>query len=666
VAVATTGLVTASPAAASEVYPRPYGGAWAVTGHGYGHGHGMSQYGALGAARAGKAWQDIMAFYYPGTTLGSIGNPTIRVGVASVGSAVEAYPAAGLRFSWDLTTSWELPTTRNGVAVARWRMLPGPKVSGTKTKVRLEYLASGSSTWLYYATANVPSMGAFLNQSSGTVTVRRGGDRVTYTGQVRTALVGTAGAESLVPVVALPLETYLRTVVPGEVFASWPQDTLRAQAVAARSFAEYHRRNAPISTEFYDVYDDTRSQVFKPTLVNGVSNEATSTNEAIAATAHTAVLYGGQPAYTQFSASTGGWSSTGSKPYLVAKKDDWDGVSGNPYNTWSSTVSVTTIESRFPSIGSFQRLAVTRRNGLGDMGGRVVSATLTGSKGSLDVTGEQLRSTLGLGRTDWFKLAAKQSWPSFPRDLSGDAKADVLGVSAATGTLRLYRGNGSGGWGTASDISTSNWNAMRSVFSAGAWDADGLADVMAVAQDGSLYLYPSLQGGGVGTGRKIGSGWNVFSAIFPVGDFTGDGCSDLLARRTDDGTLWAYTGNCQGGFSGRTRVGTGWQVFNAVFSGGDVTGDGKADVLARTTSGQLYVYPGSGSGGWLPRKAVSSGWGIYDALLSPGDFNGDRNSDILARAGDGTLWLYRGTGKGTYAPRVQVGHGWNTFSRLPV
>ncbi|MDF2146461.1 SpoIID/LytB domain-containing protein [Knoellia sp. p5-6-4] len=665
---AAAGVVVGAPqaGAASEVYPLPYTSSWTVTGHGFGHGRGMSQYGALGAARAGKTWQEILGFYYRGTTLGSIGNPMIRVRVASLGSAVEAYPEAGLRYSWDMSTSWLLPTTQGGAAVARWRMLPNAKVAGTATRVRLEYLPTGSSTWRYFATSNAPSVGAFLNSTSGQVTTRRGSDRLTYSGQVRTTLIGSAGAEALVPVVALPLETYLRTVVPGEVFASWPQATLRAQSVAARSFAEYHRRNAPISPLFYDVYDDTRSQVFKPTFVNGSSNEAITTNDAIASTAQTAVLYGGHPAYTQFSASSGGWTSAGSKPYLVAQRDDWDAVADNPYNTWTRTVPVSTLESRFPAIGSFQRLLISQRNGLGDMGGRVVSATLTGSKGSLTVTGDQLRSTLGIGRSDWFKPTATQSWPSFPRDLSGDAKADVLGVNAANGSMRLYRGNGSGGWDVASDISAANWNVHRMVFTAGTWDGDARSDVMAVSADGSLYQYPTLSGGGLGSARKIGSGWQVIDIALPVGDFTGDGCTDLLGRRSDDATLWVYAGNCQGGFSGRARVGSGWHVFTAVFSGGDVTGDGNPDVMARTSSGQLYIYPGNGGGGWLPRRTVSSGWGSYNALFSPGDFNGDGRGDIIARGTDGRLWLYRGTGKGTFWARVQIGHGWNVFSRLPL
>jgi peptidoglycan hydrolase-like amidase len=358
-------VVSAGAAGAAEVYPRPADGTFTITGHGNGHGHGMSQYGALGAAQAGRTWQQIVGFFYPGTTVGSMGNPTIRVRVASLGSTVQADPATGLRVTWNLTDSSVLPTQKDGKTIARWRLVPAPMVVGTPTKFRLEYLPTGSATWLLYANASVPSTAAFLNSSSGIVTTYRGSTQVQYRGQVRGILSGSPGAESLVPVVALPMDSYLRTVVPSEVFASWPADTLKAQAVAARSFAEWHRTNAPAST-WYDVYDDTRSQVFKPTRTGSTSNEYTSTNDAIAATAQMAVLYNGKAAFTQFSASDGGWSSDGSQPYLVAQRDDYDATPSNPYHTWTKTISTSTIEASYPAIGSFRSLTITQRNGLGD------------------------------------------------------------------------------------------------------------------------------------------------------------------------------------------------------------------------------------------------------------------------------------------------------------
>jgi stage II sporulation protein D len=667
-ALALVGVLVAGTGAAAdaaEVYPRPADGTFTVVGHGNGHGHGMSQYGALGAARAGRSWQEIIAFYYPGTTLGSIGNTTIRVRVASLGSAVEAYPASGLSVKWNVgqAASSVLPATRNGVTVARWRMVPSAKVAGAQTRFRLEYLPTGSATWVLHATASVPLTGAFLNPTTGTVTTRREGDQVVYRGEVRGTLIGAAGAESLVPVVALPLESYLRTVVPGEVFASWPQDTLRAQAVAARSFAAYHRRFAPISRDFYDVYDDTRSQVFEPTSVNGATNEVTSTNTAISATANTAALYQGEPAYTQFSASDGGWSSAGNKPYLVAKRDDWDAVADNPYHRWTATVKVSTLEDAFPSIGSFRSLTIKSRNGLGDLGGRVLTATLTGSRDSVDVTGEQLRSSMGIGRSDWFRPTLESS-TSFPRDVTGDGRADLLAVVRDTGALRVYAGNGSGGSSSVTVPEASGWNAYPKVLTAGTWDADTVSDVLVQDTAGGLWLRRGNGDATFAAPVKIGTGWQAANLVFPVGDFNGDRLTDLMVRM-QDGSLFLYPGNGTGGFKARAQLASGWQSVATAFSPGDFTGDRVPDILYISASGELWLVAGNGSGGFRPQTRIGLGWQIYGDVFSPGDFDGNGRGDILARqTSDGALYLYSGNGAGGASGRRQIGSGWQIFSAI--
>lgn len=661
---ASLALVTGSAAHGAEVYPRPADGVLTIVGHGNGHGHGMSQYGALGAAQAGKTWQQIVGFYYPGTTLGSIGNALIRVRVASLGTSVQAQPAAGLAVSWDLTTSIPLPEKKNNVVVTRWRLVPDTKVVGTKTKFVLQYQTAASSTaWLVDSKGTVPLTGAFLNTSTGYVDTFRGTTPVRYRGQVRGTLIGDPGVESLVPVVALPMESYLRTVVPGEVFASWPQDTLRAQAVAARSFAAYHRKYAPISPSFYDVYDDTRSQVFKPTAVNGVSNEFDSTNTAIAGTANTASLYQGNPAFTQFSASSGGWSSAGDKPYLVAQRDDWDATASNPYHTWTDTVSTSQIESSYPSIGSFRSLQITQRNGLGDQGGRVLSATIVGTAGSVVQTGSQLRGLFGNSWSDWFAPHLESS-ASFPRDVTSDGEQDVLAVVGGTGALRVYSADGTGGWKGSTVPYTSGWSSYSKVLTAGAWDADTVNDVLVQDAAGYLYLRSGVGNGTFRAARRIGSGWTIHNLVLPVGDFDGDGLTDLVARRASDGALFLYMGNGTGGFKGSRAIGSGWKTFTAILGPGDFDGDGNRDLLGRKADGSLVLYPGDGSGGFKTAVVVGRGWQGFTALTAGGDFNGDGTADVLARTADGLLYLYPGNGSGGWKSRVLLGHGWQIFSKI--
>jgi SpoIID/LytB domain protein len=650
------------------VYPAPADGTLTVAGRGFGHGHGMSQYGALGAAQAGKTWQQILAFYYPQTTLGAIDSPTIRVRVAGLGSSgsdpeIQVMPAKGLRVSWDYSSSSELPVAKNGTTVARWRIVPQPKVAGTATRFRLEYLPQASTTWKFYATASTAQRGAFFNPSSGTVTALRGADRVVYRGQVRGALIGQAGAESLVPVVALPMESYLRTVVPSEVFASWPQATLRAQSVAARSFAEYHRRYLPLLPAWYDVYDDTRSQVFKPASVNGTSNEFASTDEAIRATSDTSVMYGSGVALTQFSASSGGWTSAGGKPYLVAQRDDWDAVASNPYHSWSTTVRTSAIEAAYPAIGRFRELNVTARSGLGPLGGRVLSATITGSAASITRTGEQLRPLLGNGRTDWFRPALESS-QSFPRDVTGDGRADLVGVERGTGAVRVYAGNGSGGASAVTVPESKGWDTYAKVMTAGAWDADTISDVLVQNAAGDLFFRKGKGSGAFAAPVKIGAGWQAADLVFPVGDFDGDEKADLVVRMTT-GDLYLYRGNGTGGFLARRQVGSGWQVVKTALSPGDFSGDGLTDLVYTTRSGELWLYPGNGRGGWQTKKRIGGGWQVFDEIISPGDFDGDGKGDLLARRpSDSGLYLYSGNGAGGAASGKRIGTGWNVFSTI--
>lgn len=658
------GLAAAPSASADEVYPRPAGTTIDFLGHGWGHGNGMSQYGSLGGAQAGATWQQIVAKYYTGTSIGTIGSPTIRVRVASLGTTVQALPATGLRVTWDLTNSSVLPTSRNGATIARWRIAPAAKVSGTKTKFRLEYLPSGSSTWTYYATASVPSTGAFLNPTTGTVTTLRGSTQVVYRGQVRGTLIGSAGAESLVPVVALPLEDYLLSVVPNESPASWPAAALSAQAVAARSFAEYHRRYLPISPSWYDVYDDTRSQVFPGTKVGGTTKEFASTTAVVRDTAGQALFYEGSVVYAQFSSSSGGYTNTGSKPYLKAVPDPWDAVAANPNHTWQKTVAIATIEGAYPGIGRLEALRITSRTGLGDEGGRVLGITVEGASGSVATTGLSFAAKVGL-KHHWFTPQVPGSSPSYPRDVTGDGIADLVAVEASGGALRVYPSTGTGGWRTPIR-SGSGWTGYAKVLTAGTWDADPVSDLVVQDTAGRLFLRSGTGLGTFGAAKQIGAGWTVHDLVLPVGDFDGDGLTDLIARR-GDGALFHYAGNGLGGFAtgaGR-QIGSGWDIFTAVFSPGDFDGDDVPDVLARTSGGTVYLYRGNGVGGWiLPRSTVATGWQQYTALTAIGDFTGDGRNDVLARTSDGRLWVLPGDGRGGVGARSQVGSGWNIFSSI--
>ncbi|UQZ33035.1 sporulation protein [Paenibacillus sp. PK3_47] len=115
----------------------------------------------------------------------------------------------------------------------------------------------------------------------------------TYRGNLE--LSGLAG--SLAVINEVPVEQYLYAVVGGEVSASWPEEALKAQAVAARSYALFQSNKFDVA----DVVDTTLSQVY-----NGIGAEAPAITRAVDATAGEVLMSGGKIIESVFSSNSGG------------------------------------------------------------------------------------------------------------------------------------------------------------------------------------------------------------------------------------------------------------------------------------------------------------------------------------------------------------------------
>jgi hypothetical protein len=212
-------------------------------------------------------------------------------------------------------------------------------------------------------------------------------------------------------------------------------------------------------------------------------------------------------------------------------------------------------------------------------------------------------------------------------------------------------------------------NAAQVVGGVGDFSGDGKADIIARRPNGELILYTGNGDGGFTkpAAWKIGAGWHIYDRVFSTGDWSGDGKADIIARKPN-GELMLYHGNGGGGFAtGKpTRIGAGWQIYDRIFSTGDWDGDGKSDILARKPNGELMFYAGNGAGGWAANaKRIGAGWQIYDRIFSTGDFSGDGRTDILARKPNGDLMFYAGNGVGGFAANAKrIGLGWTTLDRM--
>jgi SpoIID/LytB domain protein len=386
-ALTTAGLLAVAPGTATAANePHPVNGDSTVTiqGGGYGHGYGMSQYGAEGAARQGLTWKKIARFYYPGTKWGRAGGRVRILLTADTDRKVTVRAAKGLRVRRVANGRvWDLPS--NGAA--RWRLVARNQGS----QVQFDR-GSGWRVW-----KNVGGEAEFRSRT-GTVTLLAG-SATPYRGALRLARpVDASGPKARVTVNVVGMQQYLRGVVPLEIPALWHPQAVSAQAVAARTYAA--RERADNRTRHYDLCDTTMCQVY-----GGAGAEHTASDAAIRRTKGHVLTYGGKPAFTQFSASNGGQAAQGSMPYLKAQVDPYDGWKGNPYHTWKVEFTDREIEKLWPQIGDLQRIVITQRDGNGRWGGRVLGARLVGANGRVDVSGSELRSTLGL-RSNYLRISS--------------------------------------------------------------------------------------------------------------------------------------------------------------------------------------------------------------------------------------------------------------------
>ncbi|NUO33724.1 MAG: SpoIID/LytB domain-containing protein [Dermatophilaceae bacterium] len=640
-----------SPTPVVETFTRPAGTAFTLSGHGSGHGRGMSQYGANGAARAGLTAAQITSFYYPGTTLASQGDPQVRIYLSALGSGgTTVPPQAGLTFSDGKATTVLSSSTS-------WRIVPDG--GGLTLQWRTGTSWTSSGYWKAWKTTPL----VLSRPSTGVLRVELpSGLQRDYAGSVTTHVWGTAARS----VNTTNAESHTRAVVPNEMPPSWPAAALQAQAIAARSYAAYARAH-PLSVS-YDTCDSTSCQVYRGIAdydAAGTLRTARLDSRSTAATSATAgsvVRYNGEAALTEFGSSNGGMTVASSLPYQVAKADPYDGVDvAGSTHSWTSSLDLTRIEAAYPTTGTLSSLEVLSRSGGGDWGGRIVSVRVTGSAGSVTVGGDAFRSAMGLRSTWWTVTSAPAvSSPTLPRDLTADSLGDALTPSGSGAAALAYSGNKSFSLKT---LTTTGFSGTSLLTGVGPFDSDNIADVVARRSDGTLWLWS-----GSATGRldrapvKIGTGWGGINLLVPVGDLSGDGHTDLLAR-TSTGTLVLYLGNGAGGFTGSRQITTGWQMFSHI-TAGDFDGDGRTDVAGvRSSDGRLYFYAGLGGGSLQSSQVIgTTDWRGFSEFKSVGDLTGDGRHDVLVRrASDGALFIEPVTGRFVIGTPLPAGtHAWTT------
>lgn len=432
VAALLPALTAPAPAAAAragaepESYPVPASRTFALSGLGFGHGIGMSQFGAEGMGRRGKGSHQILRFYYPGTSRARVStDATIRVALSGVTrreqgrTTVTVTPAKGLK-AWVEGERLALPRSIGSAPVTDYRVVR------THRALAVRAYAGATSQRVAGGISGPVAFGSAVELRRSSVgMLSAGGSPRNYHGH----LVVRRSASGLLVMDALLLEHYLRAVVSLEVPGDWTAAALQAQAVAARSYALMVRRNARAAGQRYDICDSTSCQVF-----GSIATESSNEVAAVKATAGEYLQSGGEPAFTQFSSANGGYSVAGSRPYLVAKPDPYDGVvtgAANWGHSWERNLTAGAIESTWSTLGTLKRLVVLGRDGNGSWGGRVQSVALVGSRTTVTLSGDAFRSAMGLKSTWWTVTNAGPVKPErpAPREVTGISRDRALTVT---------------------------------------------------------------------------------------------------------------------------------------------------------------------------------------------------------------------------------------------
>lgn len=418
-----------------------------VTGRGWGHGIGMSQYGAQGFATHGYTAGQIIRYYYQGTTIGPVPANARNVDVQLVsGRTVTTFRVDGATaslsngsnsYSFIRNDRIELRVDGSGMDLYRTR---------GSSRTQLANNLAGVSTIggaPSIATLFTAENGAYGNHYRGTLRIHRVSSTLSVVNRVG-------------------IELYLRGVVPSEIPSSWHAEALKAQAIAARSYAIATRSTSGI----YDMHSDTRSQMYL-----GIEHEEPATNAAVSATSGKAAKYNGSVIPAFFSSTSGGrtaaiedvWGSP-PRPYLQSVADPYE---SSPYSRWPElrSYSPAGLASQLSGYvaGSFRKARVTI-----NASRRAGQVVVTGSGGTRRMPATTFQSRLGL-RSTWFRIEQLTISVGTP----SRGRVRVRGVVPTWGATYLMRRTGTT-WTTVRRITPGSGGSFGQLESVSGADRFGL------------------------------------------------------------------------------------------------------------------------------------------------------------------------------------------------
>ncbi len=207
---------------------------------------------------------------------------------------------------------------------------------------------------------------------------------------------GNTSSTALAVISVATLGDYVKGVTPYELNTSWPEESLKAHALCAQTFAVMNRNRSGHAAYGFDVCTGQHCQVYR-----GTTGLTTKIANCVDAVEGMIITYNGEPINAVYHSSNGGWSENSENvwvatvPYLRAVEDPFETLTYANNGLWSTSITASKLTNRLNAyghaIGKVTGVSIAELTEVGN----VLSINITDGTKTVKLSKEYMRMVVG-------------------------------------------------------------------------------------------------------------------------------------------------------------------------------------------------------------------------------------------------------------------------------